>query len=450
MRSRRTSGPCRSSTRGRGPRPGSPTGSTPSRAAGTSSASTAPRPWPTGSPRSPRRSASGSATCRPLHERGLWPAQIRAVRNLETSFAEDRPRALIQMATGSGKTFTAVTAIYRLVKFAEVPRVLFLVDRANLGRQALKEFQQYTTPDDGRKFTELYNVQHLASNRIDPVARVCITTIQRLYSMLRGDADLDPALEEGSQFDTMSDLVREPVPVAYNPAIPIETFGVTFTDECHRSIYNLWRQALEYFDAYIVGLTATPSKQTLGYFRQNLVMEYRHAQAVVDGVNVDFDVYPIRTQITQGGSRVEAEQVVDKRDRQTRAVRWEALDDDLIYDAKALDREVVAVDQIRTVVRTFKEKLFTEIFPGRTEVPKTLDLRQGRQPRRRHRADRPRGVRQGERLLREDHVQDRHGAARDEGGRAGRRGGGEGRVQVDRGEACKSLRSLAKAREETR
>ncbi len=213
----------------------------------------------------------------PLHERGLWPALIRAVRNLETSFAEDRPRALILMATGSSKTFTADTAIYRLVKFAEVPRVLFFVDRANLGRQALKEFQQYSTPDDGRKFTELYNVQHLASNRIDPVARVCITTIQRLYSMLRGDVDLDPALEEGSQFDALSDLVREPVPVVYNPAIPVETFGVTFTDECHRSIYNLWRQALEDFDAHPIGLTATPSKQTLGYFRQNLEMEYRHA-----------------------------------------------------------------------------------------------------------------------------------------------------------------------------
>src|SRR5262249_2458664 len=152
----------------------------------------------------------------------------------------------------------AVTAIYRLVKFAEVPRVLFLVDRANLGRQTLKEFQQYVTPDDGRKFTELYNVQHLRSNRIDPVARVCITTIHRLYAMFQGKPDLDPDLEEGSQFDTMANLVREPVPVKYNPTLPVETFGVLFTDECHRSIYDLWRQVLEYFDASIVGLTATP------------------------------------------------------------------------------------------------------------------------------------------------------------------------------------------------
>jgi type I restriction enzyme, R subunit len=308
----------------------------------------------------------------PLVAKGLWPAQERAIRNLEASLADDRPRALIQMATGSGKTFTAISSIYRLIKFANARRVLFLVDRGNLGRQTMKEFQQYATPDDGRKFTELYNVQHLKSNRLDPVSRVCITTIQRLYSMLRGDADLDPTLEEGSQFDTGAGLITEPAPVSYNPAIPIETFDVIFTDECHRSIYNLWRQVLEYFDAHLIGLTATPSKQTFGFFNQNLVMEYNHDQAVADGVNVDFDVYRIRTQITEAGSTIDANFYVDKRDRLTRQVRWEKLDDEFTYEAGALDRSVVAMDQIRTVVRTFRDKLFTEIFPGRTHVPKTL------------------------------------------------------------------------------
>jgi type I restriction enzyme R subunit len=307
----------------------------------------------------------------PLEAPDLWPVQRRAVENLEVSLREDRPRALIQMATGSGKTFTAITAAYRLIKFGGARRVLFLVDRANLGRQALKEFQQYATPDDGRKFTELYNVQLLRSNTIDPVARVCITTIQRLYAMLQGE-ELDPELEEGSQFDPSAGLSREPLPVVYNPAIPIETFDVIFTDECHRSIYNLWRQVLEYFDAYLIGLTATPSKQTLGFFNQNLVMEYTHEQAVADGVNVDFDVYRIRTQISEGGARIEAGMQVDFRDRQTRAVRWETLDEEFSYGANALDRDVVAVDQIRTVIRTFRQKLFTEIFPGRTDVPKTL------------------------------------------------------------------------------
>jgi type I restriction enzyme R subunit len=307
----------------------------------------------------------------PLHPAGLRDCQFEAIRNLEQSFAADRPRALIQMATGSGKTYAAVSFIYRLVKFADARRVLFLVDRSNLGRQTLREFRQYVTPDDGRKFTELYNVQHLTSNALDPVCRVTITTIQRLYSMLRGEPELDPELEEASLFE-LAPPAAAPREVAYNPALPIETFDFIVTDECHRSIYNLWRQVLEYFDACLIGLTATPSKQTLGFFNQNLVTEYSHERAVADGVNVGYDVYRIRTQVTEQGSRVEAGYYVDRRDRQTRATRWEQLDEDLEYTPQQLDRNVVAPDQIRTVVRTFRDRLFSEIFPGRTEVPKTL------------------------------------------------------------------------------
>jgi type I restriction enzyme R subunit len=304
---------------------------------------------------------------------GMRVAQTRAVGNLEVSLRENRPRALIQMATGAGKTVAAITSIYRLIKFGDANRVLFLVDRDNLGRQALKEFQQYTAPDDGRKFTELYNVQRLGSNKLDPVARVVITTIQRLYSMLKGEADL-PAEAEQLGLAALSDMVKEPVPAAYNPALPVEAFDVVFVDECHRSIYSLWRQVLEYFDGFLVGLTATPAKQTFAFFNQNLVMEYGHAQAVADAVNVDFDVYKIRTKITEDGATVEAgpQELVGKRDRETRRLRWTRLDEDLTYDAATLDRQVVAVDQIRTVVRTFRDKLFTEIYPGRREVPKTL------------------------------------------------------------------------------
>ncbi len=307
-----------------------------------------------------------------LDDPSLWPAQRTAIANLEHSLKENRPRALIQMATGSGKTFTAISAIYRMIRYADARRVLFLVDRSNLGRQTFNEFQQYTAPDDGRKFTELYNVQHLRTNKIDPVARVCITTIQRLYSMLAGESDFDEALEEAPLADVPGTIANKAKEITYNPAIPIEMFDIIVIDEAHRSIYNLWRQVLDYFDAYLIGLTATPNKQAFAFFNQNLVMEYTHENAVIDGVNVPFDVYPIRTRITQGGSSVEAGYNVDYRDKQTRAVRWEALDEDLIYTAQQLDRDVVAVDQIRTVIKTFKEKLFTEIFPGRTEVPKTL------------------------------------------------------------------------------
>jgi type I restriction enzyme R subunit len=306
----------------------------------------------------------------PLIEEGLWSAQIKAVKNLEKSLAENRPRSLIQMATGSGKTFTAINFIYRLIKFTGARRVLFLVDRGNLGRQTLKEFQQYVSPYNNFKFSEEYIVQRLTSKTLDTTARVCISTIQRLYSMLKGQ-DLAEEDEEQS-VEGLESVFKEVPPIEYNPAIPIETFDIIVTDECHRSIYHLWRQVLEYFDAYIIGLTATPNKQTFGFFDQNLVMEYGHEQAVADGVNVNYDVYRIKTAITEGGSRVDAGYFVDKRDRKTRKVRWEMLDEELEYDPSQLDREVVAKDQIRTVVRAFRDKLFTEIFPGRKEVPKTL------------------------------------------------------------------------------
>jgi type I restriction enzyme, R subunit len=307
-----------------------------------------------------------------LVEKGLWPAQVRAIKGLERSLAEGRPRALIQMASGGGKTFTACNFCYRLTKYGGASRILFLVDRKTLGRQAKTEFEQFTTPEEHRKFTELYNVQLLQSNKLDPVSKVCITTIQRLYSMLKGEVEIeDPELEE-KPLGTLEKLLKQPVPVSYNPAIPIEFFDFIVVDECHRSIYNLWRQVLEYFDAFVIGLTATPSKQTFGFFNQNLVMEYNHEQAVADNVNVGFDVYRIRTYISEHGSRVEAGLWVDKRDRQTRRTRWEQLDQDLTYSPGELDRDVVAPDQIRTIIRTLKEKLFTDIFPGRTEVPKTL------------------------------------------------------------------------------
>ena len=306
----------------------------------------------------------------PLEGSNLWPVQAQAIRNLEQSLAEVRPRSLVQMATGSGKTFMACNQVYRLIRHAGAKRVLFLVDRSNLGRQTLREFQGFTVPGDGRKFTELYNVQLLRSNSIDPVSKVCISTIQRVYSMLRGE-ELDPELEEASGYD-MATARPSPQTVEYSRNFPIEEFDFIITDECHRSIYDLWRQVLEYFDAFLIGLTATPSRQTMGFFHQNLVMEYNHQQAVVDGVNVPYNVYRIETKITEEGSTVEAGEIVDRRDRRTRKVRWEELDEDLAYTSGQLDRDVVAENQIRTVIQTFRDRVTTEIFPGREHVPKTI------------------------------------------------------------------------------
>ncbi len=303
-----------------------------------------------------------------LDVKGLRACQINAIENLETSFKKDHPRALIQMATGSGKTYTAITSIYRLLKHADARRVLFLVDTRNLGEQAEQEFMAYVPGDDNRKFTELYNVQRLKSSYVANDSQVCISTIQRMYSILR-DEELDDATEQINPAEMVQP--KKPVPVAYNEKIPPEFFDFIIIDECHRSIYNLWRQVLEYFDAYLIGLTATPDNRTYGFFRKNVVSEYPHEEAVADGVNVGNEVYVIDTERTKHGGRLKAEQQVEKRERLTRLKRWEIQDEDVTYTAKELDRSVVNPDQIRTVIRTFRDKL-PEIFPGRAEVPKTL------------------------------------------------------------------------------
>jgi type I restriction enzyme R subunit len=304
-----------------------------------------------------------------LTYQNLWDCQRQAVVNLEKSFSDNKPRALIQMATGSGKTFTAVTSAYRLIKHAGAKKILFLVDRGNLARQAYREFQQYTTPDDGRKFTELYNVQQLQSQTLDPVAKVVISTVQRMYSILQGEPEFDETKEEFSEFEKR--ISEEPLDVEYNPKIPISEFDFIVIDECHRSIYNRWKQVLDYFDSFLIGLTATPSKHTIGFFNNNQVMAYTHERAVADGVNVGYHVYRIRTDITEKGGQLEAGEIVEKRDRLTRIEQAEKLDEDIVYAPTQLDRDVVVEDQIRLVIRTFRDKL-PEIFPNRKVVPKTL------------------------------------------------------------------------------
>ena len=301
--------------------------------------------------------------------------QINAITQLETSFKQNRPKALIQMATGSGKTFTAITAIYRLLKYAKARRVLFLVDTKNLGEQAEQEFMSFVPNDDNRKFTELYSVQRLKSSYIASDSQVCISTIQRLYSVLKG-TELDESLEEENP-NEKSWQPKEIPPIEYDPKMPIEFFDFIVIDECHRSIYNLWKQVLEYYDAFKIGLTATPDKRTIGYFDQNLVSEYSHEMAVADGVNVGYDVFIIDTKITQQGATIWKGEYVEHRERLSRKKRMALQDEDENYSKQQMDKDVVNPNQIRTIIKTFKEHI-PHIFKDRNdkngvfEVPKTL------------------------------------------------------------------------------
>ena len=300
---------------------------------------------------------------------GLRACQVEAIGNIEASLRADHPRAFVRMATGAGKTFTAATLSWRLVAHADARRILFLVDRRNLGDQTLDEFQKYRPPGTGRLFTELYNVQHLGAAGLDPAAKVVISTIQRVFAQLTG-AELPDEDEDAGAFAQAPDPT--PRQVAYSAALPPETFDIVIVDECHRSIYGAWRQLLDYFDAHTIGLTATPTLQAAAFFADNMVADYSYARSVADGVNVDGEPYRIRTRIGEQGARVESGYTLPVRDRHTRAQRYRLLDDDLVYAAGDLDRSVVARNQIRTVLERFRDVLPTELFPGRAEVPKTL------------------------------------------------------------------------------
>ena len=305
-----------------------------------------------------------------LDPTGFRECQVTAIKNLDTSFSENRPKALVQMATGAGKTFTAITAVYRLLKYGKMKRILFLVDTKALGEQAEREFLAYRPNDDNRSFYELYGVMRLNRSYIPEDIQVCISTIQRMYSILKGE-ELDDSAENESLFEhggRRNQPVRE---VVYNEKYPPEFFDCIIIDECHRSIYNVWSQVLEYFDAFKIGLTATPHNETFAFFDQNVVSEYTREKAIIDGVNVGEDIFLIETAITRSGASV-VKQLIEYRNRLTRAKRWRQMDEDKAYTASNLDRDVVNPSQIRTVIKAFKDNLFTQLFPHRKEVPKTI------------------------------------------------------------------------------
>ena len=307
-----------------------------------------------------------------LNEDGLRDVQAEAIKNLEASLADDRPKALAAITMGGGKTRFSVAETYRLLRFGKAKRVLFLVDRVSLGAQARTEFLSYVSPDDGRRFGDDFVVEVLKSNHIGASTNVVICTIQRLYSMLRGEPDdaLDEELDEISSFEMPERA--EAVTVSYNPDIPVEFFDHVWIDECHRSIYGHWGEVLDYFDAHLVGLTATPTSLTMAYFDENVIAEYTQEQSVFDGVNVGQQLYVIRTKVGTDGDTIAAGEWVKIRDKQTRDISTRELEDDFVYEPEKLDRAVVNPSQIRTVIRTFKERVCTEMFPGRDDVPKTI------------------------------------------------------------------------------
>lgn len=304
----------------------------------------------------------------PLPHDNLRECQYQAISNLESSLAQGHQRSLLQMATGSGKTYTACNISYRLLQYAKAKRILFLVDRKSLGTQTLSEYNNFKI--NNRAFSELFIVNHITQNTIPTDSQVVIMTIQRLYSILTGKA----LSEEDEELESYSTLQGTIPTIPYNPSLPIDFFDFIIVDECHRSIYGNWRAILDYFDSFIIGLTATPSKLTFGFFDSNLIYSYTYEQSVLDGVNVDFWAWKIQTDISQNGATLPPQSLIIKRDKRNREKIYEELDEELSYEGKDLDTRVLNRSQIRTILTEYKKLIYSQLFAERKSENESKDL----------------------------------------------------------------------------
>jgi type I restriction enzyme R subunit len=287
--------------------------------------------------------------------------QKDAIDAIEKALLENKRKMLVAMATGTGKTITAASLIYRLLKSRMSKRILFLVDRRELGNQAEDKFGGFE-PEIGLKLDKIYKVDNVKESEIPKSADVYICTIQRMYSILKGRE----AIEVGIESDDPWEWDREDTPVEYNPNIPIDTFDCIISDECHRSIYNKWKIVLDYFDSVQIGLTATPAAHTYAYFDQNLVYTYPFEKAVKEGYLVDFDVRNIKTDITMSGVTIPPGQQLVVKDKETGFIATTYPDDELRFDTSQIERKITVIDRnvriVEEVSKYLKEDQKTLVF----------------------------------------------------------------------------------------
>ena len=307
-----------------------------------------------------------------LRKKGLRDCQYEAITELEKSFRSGQKRALMVLATGAGKTYTACLAAYRMLSCTPMRRVLFLVDRNNLGKQAEGEFGTFRLTENGEAFNTIFTVNRLRSSSIPSDSNVLISTIQRLFSFLKGDAIEDN--EDDDENEPTEEVTLPP-----NPNLPHDYFDMIIVDECHRSIYGNWRKVLEYFDtARLVGLTATPIPETMAFFNNNRIVNYTLEKSIVDGVNVDCRVYRIKTQVTETGGAILAGEKFKEETRYTGEVKTVSSKETKTYTNKELNRSIINPAQIKLILSTYRDVVYTELFndpqrePNMDYLPKTL------------------------------------------------------------------------------
>ena len=313
-----------------------------------------------------------------LEKTGLRDCQYDAEIGLEKSIKEGKKKNLVILATGSGKTYLACLASYRLLNYTATNRVLFLVDRNNLARQAEAEFSQFDRTEGQQEMSSLYEIKRLKKER-DIKADIVISTIQKLFAVLTGQTlsdDNEDAEDEQTTADEEKDE-KEVITLGNDLKLPPDYFKLIIVDECHRSIYGKWKAVLDYFsDATIMGLTATPTPEAYAYFDKNVIEEYTYDESVVDGVNVPSRVYRISTEITEHGGAIKSGTRFIETSRKSGQTISYVAEQSVDYDTTQLDRSVVNRDQIRKVLLAYKNAVYEELYPERDKnwayVPKTL------------------------------------------------------------------------------
>lgn len=307
-----------------------------------------------------------------LKKKGLRDCQYEAITELENSFRAGQNRALIVLATGAGKTYTACLAAYRFLAYTPMKRILFLVDRNNLGKQAEGEFGMFRLTENGDPFNTIYTVNRLKSNKVPSDSNVVISTIQRLFSLLTGQEIVD-------NDDDDEDTTTGEVQLTGNLQLPPDFFDIIIIDECHRSIYGNWRRVLDYFStAKLIGLTATPVPETMAFFNNNRVVNYTLERSIIDGVNVDSRVYRIKTQATENGGAILKGDKLKRVTRYTGKVEIIKNEETRNYTKEELNRSIINPAQIKLVLETYRDAVYTEMFidPQREPImdylPKTL------------------------------------------------------------------------------
>ncbi len=313
-----------------------------------------------------------------LERRGLRDCQYEAELEFEKSFKAGNKKNLAVLATGSGKTYLACLASYRLLNYTSVNRILFLVDRNNLARQTESEFSLFDKTENRQTMSSLYQIKRLKKEK-DIKGDVVISTIQKLFSVLTGQA-LEESNEDDEDERTNQDEEQESeeiIRLGNNLKLPPDYFQLIIVDECHRSIYGKWKAVLDYFsEAKILGLTATPTPEAYSFFNNNIIEMYTYDDSVVDGVNVPARTYRIITDVTAHGGTIEAGTEIIETPRGKNEITTYTVTQPIGYNPTQLDRSVINRDQIRKVLMAYKKAIYTELYPEREQkweyIPKTL------------------------------------------------------------------------------